>query len=550
MGHAGKRGQIKMKLNITDVFNTSNADTWESMGVSLPTFDYERVKKETAENPTWVHFGAGNIFRGFVARAYQNLLNSNEATTGIIAVETFDFEVIEKIYRPYDNLALVVLMNSDGTFDKTVVSSIVEGITTQRGNGDFDRLEKAFTNTSLQMASFTITEKGYALKDFSGNFFPFVIKDIENGPDSATHAMSVVTALLNKRFLTTGQPLALVSMDNCSHNGDKVKEAVITIATEWAARGFVSDDFVDYVKNPVKISYPLSMIDKITPRPAEIVQKALEKTGIEDMDVVVTSKNTYMAPFVNAEICEYLVIEDVFPNGRPALEKAGVLFCDRETVNKVETMKVTTCLNPLHTALAVTGCLFGYTLIADEMQDNLLTKLIHTIGYVEGLPVVVNPGVLEPKVFIDEVVGKRFTNPFIPDTPQRIATDTSQKVGIRFGTTIKSYASGNYTTALSTEELVGIPLAIAAWCRYLLGVDDTGNSFVLSSDPMMETLKETMNQIPFGSTEGSLRPILSNEAIFGIDLYSIGLGEKIEAMFYEMNAGVGAVRATLEKYLP
>jgi fructuronate reductase len=538
-----------MKLTQADVFKPSNQSTWLTAGVKLPEFDYDAIKKATEENPTWVHFGAGNIFRGFVARAYQELLNTQVASTGIIAVETFDFEVIEKIYKPYDNLALVVLMNSDGTFDKTVVASIVEGITTQRANGDFERLVRAFTNPSLQMASFTITEKGYALKDFSGNFFPFVIKDIENGPDSATHAMSVVTALLYQRFITSAQPLALVSMDNCSHNGDKVKEAVITIATEWSTRGFVSKAFVDYVTDPTKISYPLSMIDKITPRPAEVVQKELELSGIESMEVVITSKNTYMAPFVNAEICEYLVIEDDFPNGRPSLEKAGILFCDRDTVNKVETMKVTTCLNPLHTALAVTGCLLGYTLIADEMQDEELKKLVELIGYVEGLPVVINPGVLDPKVFIDEVVTKRFTNPFIPDTPQRIATDTSQKVGIRFGTTIKSYASNSYTTALTTEELVGIPLAIAAWCRYLIGMDDQGNPFTLSSDPMMDTLKETMNAIEFGSDEGSIRPILSNASIFGVDLYSVGLGEKIETMFFAMNAGIGGVRATLKAYL-
>ena len=61
-----------------------------------------------------------------------------------------------------------------------------------------------------------------------------------------------------------------------------------------------------------------------------------------------------------------MVIEDRFPNGRPPLEKAGVYMADRETVNNVEKMKVTTCLNPLHTALAVYGCLLGYDSIAAE----------------------------------------------------------------------------------------------------------------------------------------------------------------------------------------
>ena len=55
-------------------------------------------------------------------------------------------------------------------------------------------------------------------------------------------------------------------------------------------------------------------------------------------------------------------------------------------MNKTERMKVTTCLNPLHTALAVYGCLLGYTLIRDEMKDEDLVRLIRRLGYQEGLP--------------------------------------------------------------------------------------------------------------------------------------------------------------------
>jgi fructuronate reductase len=530
-----------MKLNINALENTSN---WVAMDVKLPTFDIKTVKENTLKSPQWVHFGAGNIFRGFVAKCHQQLLDKGLAKTGIIAVETFDYEVIEKVFDPSDNLALVVLMNSDGSFDKTVVASIVESMTSESKNKE--RLTEIFEAPSLQIASFTITEKGYALKDFSGNYYPFVQVDLDRGPDYATHAMSVVTSLLYKRYQKGAMPMALVSMDNCSNNGDKVKAAVIDIAKEWLNHGFVEAGFVDYVMDEQKITYPISMIDKITPRPSDIVKEALEKDGLEAMDVVITLKNTYMAPFVNAEISEYLVIEDKFPGGRPELEKAGVLFCDRATVNKVETMKVTTCLNPLHTALAVTGCLLGYKLIADEVKNPTLKKLIETIGYVEGLPVVIDPIILSPKAFIDEVVQARFANPFIPDTPQRIATDTSQKVGIRFGETIKSYVED---PSLDPSSLVGIPLAIASWCRYLMGIDDQGKTFELSSDPMLETLKETIDQIKIGDASADLSSILSNQEVFGLNLYEVGLGNKIETMFVSMLQGLGAVEKTLQDYL-
>lgn len=111
-----------------------------------------------------------------------------------------------------------------------------------------------------------------------------------------------------------------------------------------AEKGFVSEDFVQYVNDENTISFPWSMIDKITPRPADTVAESLKEAGVEDMDPVITSKRTYIAPFVNAEGPQYLVIEDRFPNGRPQLEKAGVYMTDRDTVNKVERMKVTTCL--------------------------------------------------------------------------------------------------------------------------------------------------------------------------------------------------------------
>ncbi len=533
-----------MQLNRNSLTNQSD---WEKIGIELPHFDFEQVARNTVTKPEWVHFGVGNIFRAFIANAHQKLLDNQKADTGIIAVESFDFEVIDKVYTPFDNLALLVLMNADGKFDKKVISSITEAITTRSERPEeYQRLIDIFENPSLQMVSFTITEKGYALTDASGNRFGVVEKDIENGLEHPLHTMSIITALAHRRFLKGRYPLTFVSMDNCSHNGDKLKNGVLTIAREWLKKGFVEQEFIDYLEDESKVTFPLTMIDKITPRPSETVKKTLEDLGLENMNIIVTSKSSYMAPFVNAEICEYLVIEDKFTNGRPPLEEAGVIFTDRESVNKVETMKVTTCLNPLHTALAVSGCLLGYTLIADEMKDPLLSKFIKTIGYEEGLKVVVDPKIISPKVFLDEVVNERFTNPYIPDTPARIATDTSQKVGIRYGETIKSYVKRN---DLDPSDLVAIPLAIATWCRYLIGIDDNGKEFELSPDPMLDFLRSILHGITLSDTASDVQSILSKETIFGINLYEAGLGEKIEQMFYEMLRGKGAVRQTLEKYL-
>ena len=472
------------------------------------------------------------------------------ARSGIIAAETFDYDIIEKIYEPHDSMTLMVALKPDGSTDKEVIASIAKGVPANSANADkWNQLKKCFESAELQMASFTITEKGYALTNIKGEMMPVVLADIEEGPDKARHAMSCVAAMLWVRFQAGAAPIAMVSMDNCSHNGEKLRSSVLTIAKGWAEKGFVTADFVAWVEDETKVSFPWSMIDKITPRPAEVIEKQLNEAGVEDMAPVITSKNTYIAPFVNAEIPQYLVVEDRFPNGRPALEKAGVYMTTRDIVNMTERMKVTTCLNPLHTALAVYGCLLGYESIAAEMKDEQLVKLVKTIGYVEGLPVVTDPGIISPKAFIDEVVEQRLPNPFIPDTPQRIATDTSQKIAIRFGETIKSYMADPKKDPAS---LNAIPLVLAGWLRYLKAVDDEGKEMTCSSDPMLAQMQADLADVKVGepeSVKGKLQGILSNPVIFGVNLYEAGLAEKVEALLAEELAGVGAVRATLKKYL-
>ena len=280
-----------------------------------------------------------------------------------------------------------------------------------------------------------------------------------------------------------------------------------------------------------------------------MVADALTEAGIEDMHITVMPNQSYTAAFVNTERPQYLAIEDRFPNGRPPLEKAGVYMTDRDTVNKTEKMKVMTCLNPLHTALAIYGCLLGYHTIAEEMQDADLKALVEKIGYTEGLPVVVDPGIIRPLDFIHEVIDQRLPNKFMPDTPQRIAMDTSQKMGIRYGETISSYLQRE---DLDVKSLTYIPLAIAGWLRYLLAVDDKGQAMECSSDPMLESLQKQLEGVKLGnpdSLKDQADAILSNKLIFGSDLMEIGLGEKIKADFRKMLEGPGAVRKTLDEFM-
>ena len=526
-------------------------DAFLAAGYHLPEFDYDTVHKNTVEHPHWIHFGAGNIFRAFQANVAQNLLNSGILDTGLIAAEGYDYEIIEKSYRPHDNLSILATLKADNTVEKTIVGSIMESlILDSKNEAEYARLREIFKNPSLQMASFTITEKGYATANAKGEFFPAVAADFEKGPEAPESYLGKVVSLLYTRYTHGALPIAMVSMDNCSHNGDKLYAAVNAFAKAWTDNGLVEAGFLGYVNDQTKVTFPWSMIDKTTPRPDAKVEAMLAEDHIGGLDAVVTSKNTYIAPFVNAEECEYLVIEDAFPNGKPALDKGGIIFTDRATVDKVEKMKVCTCLNPLHTALAIYGCLLGYTLISEEMKNPLLKNMVEVIGYKEGLPVVVNPGILDPKKFIDEVVNVRIPNPFLPDSPQRIATDTSQKLSIRFGETIKAYEA---SPDLHTEDLKLIPLVYAGWLRYLMGIDDEGREFTPSSDPLLEEARQYVAdyELSFSPKDLSkLDALLANEKIFGVNLHAIGMDTLVKQYFAELSSGVGAVAAALKKYVP
>ena len=525
-------------MKLTDLCSGNfNAGEWEAKGYQLPKFDLAAVRKKTHDEPTWVHFGGGNIFRAFPAAILNDALNTGKYDRGVIVAETFDFEVIDKAYTPYNNLSLLVSLQSSGTIEKKVIASVTEALKADYQFDDWNRLVEIFRKPSLQMISFTITEKGYSVAP----------ADLERGLKPVL-AMGKVTALLLERFLAGQLPLTVQSMDNCSHNGDKVKAGVFAYAEKWVKEGLAPQAFLDYLNDSSKITFPWSMIDKITPRPHQKVQEMLAADGFEDNNYIETEKHTFTAPFVNAEEVQYLVIEDNYTNSRPPLDLGGALYTTRETVDKVETMKVTTCLNPLHTAMSIYGCMLGYTLISAEMADDDIRAFIQKIGYMEAMPVVTDPGVLNPYEFIGAVINRRLPNPFMPDAPQRIAMDTSQKLPIRFGETIKKYVA----RGLDMTNLQLIPLTLAGYARYLKGIKDDGTPFEPSPDPMLAELQAIVAPLQVGKADqdySCLHDLYSRKDVFGVDLYEVGLGQQIEGMVKELFAGNGAVRATLHKYV-
>ena len=514
------------KLNLTRESLRRTSD-WPA-SYKLPGFDIEAMTQRTKDAPTWLHIGAGNIFRIFLAGLQQGLLEAGHVDTGIVVYESYDEGIIPASFTPYDNLTLAVSLGADGSVKKRVIASVADAF-----HSDLARLCEVIAQPSLQIISFTITEKGYA----ATNICP--------SPEKAVTAMEQVTAGLLTRYQVGWPPLALVAMDNFAENGTRVAEAVAAIAKKWRENEQAPAGFIEYVQAQ---SYPWTMIDKITPSPSPKVTEILASEGFISTEITQTAKHTTIAPFVNAESPQYLVIEDAFPNGRPPFEKTvgqGVYLTDRETVRKADQMKVCACLNPLHTILGVCGTLLGYPTIAACMQDKRLVALINHAAE-EAMPVVANPGIINPQDFLHEVVTKRFPNPFIPDTPARINMDASQKIPVRFGVTLSSRTAAG----LDVAGLSAIPRFIALWLRFRMGFDDTGATMPLSPDPKLPAAVLPLEGLVLGESAKTvdLQPILSDKSTFGVDLYAAGLVGKISGIFYELASQPGTVSRLLSEW--
>ena len=270
---------------------------WESKGYQLPRYDRKAMIETTKANPSWIHFGAGNIFRAFQANLAQELLNTGASDQGLIVAEGFDSEIIEKMYRPHDNYSILVTLKADGGVDKTVVGSIAESCILDSSNqAEYKRLREIFSKDSLQMVTFTITEKGYSLVDGKGELLPAVADDYQAGPGAPESYMGKVASLLYARYQSGARPIAMVSTDNCSHNGDKLYEAISAFAREWTKSGRAETGFYDYVNDKSKVSFPWSMIDKSRPGQTLLWRRSFERMTCPDSTRLSPAKTPGLLP--------------------------------------------------------------------------------------------------------------------------------------------------------------------------------------------------------------------------------------------------------------
>ena len=139
-----------MKLTLEGIKSTT---VFQKAGILLPGYDVAAVSKKAKQAPRWAHFGIGNIFRIFIGGIADGLLEAGVLDRGLTCIETFDYDVVDKIYTPYDNLGLSVILHADGTRTYKVLGSMAEAVKAQSSDpAHWARLKEVFRSKELQLS--------------------------------------------------------------------------------------------------------------------------------------------------------------------------------------------------------------------------------------------------------------------------------------------------------------------------------------------------------------------------------------------------------------
>ncbi|PWG00183.1 mannitol dehydrogenase family protein [Levilactobacillus bambusae] len=535
-------------VKLTDDYLRQPAD-FEDVGIFIPTFSQAQLSEKTKQTPQWIHVGPGNVFRGYHAALAQSLIEQGNLETGIIVMDTHDDSLIEKIYHPYSDRILQVLPTIEGTLTKTLLASVAGAYYVAPDRLEAWRtMQHYFQQPSLQVVTFTVTKDGYNLVDEQGEPYQTIQEDMVNGPDEPLSDMGRITALLYARYQAGRLPIALLSTDNFSQNGDRLKGSVLTIADSWETNRVIEPGFSEYLTDSACVSFPISTIDRTTLAPSHEVAAKLQEQGFSDTTMLERPGHSAVAPFVNTEVAHYLVVEDNFPNGRPPFEQVGVIMTDRTTVNQVDESKVTTTLWPILDTLAIYGKLLGFETLAEAIQHPELSQLVKNVGQ-ESVAVAEPIEAVDEEAYLAELISSRLPNPYLSATTQYMAKRLSTHLATNFGVTVSRYDARDN---VAPQQLTHISLVIATWIRYLMGINDEGRPFNPSPDDRWNECHAYVADIQLGEetdVHAHLEPLLSDRTLFGQNLYGVGIGEQIEADFKAEIAGVGAIKATLSAIL-
>jgi fructuronate reductase len=458
-----------------------------------------------------VHISLGAFHRSHQAVYTDSILAKDGGNWGICGIGAMpsDKKLLADL-KAQDHL-YTVLMRGAETNEARIVGSLRETMLMPENPG---AVIARLMDPSVKILSLTITEKGYCHDPQTGLLnpsHPLIAHDLLN-PDQPQSAIGLIVAALKARKEKGMAPFTVMSCDNLPHNGKKAA----SIVTAYAK--CLDEKLAVWIEQ--NVAFPNTMVDRITPVTTEDDKLALEKEfGYRDEGLVVCE------PFLQ------WVLEDHFPQGRPAWEKVGAQFV--KDVSPYELAKIR-LLNVPHTIFAYPAYLMGFEWVSDGASDPLLANYVRKVMDDEITPTLPPAPGIELEKYKTTII-ERFANPAIKDTWARICSDGSQKIANQLVPIARErFAKG--------QDANGLALLLGIWFRYLTGKMDNGSSYKID-DPMADRLQK----IALSAGTDPV-PFLAVKEIFGDDiLQHTAFIEEIRAVLAQTTKE-GVAKVIAERY--
>lgn len=445
--------------------------------IILPAYDRAALK------PGIVHLGIGAFHRAHQAFYTEAVLNKFGGDWGIVGSSLRSASVRDQLV-PQDCLYTLVERSGDGE-KLQIIGAVLDTLV---GPENPAALVAQMAASSIKIVSLTITEKGYCHDPATGNLnpaHPDIIHDLEH-LDRPVSAIGFLVAALKQRFDQQQKAFTLLSCDNLPNNGEVLEKVV----TQFAAK--ISPEFSAWIKT--NATFPCTMIDRIVPATTDDDRRDIEgRLGVRDEGMVVCE------PFTQ------WVVEDKFADGRPEWDKVGVLLV--EDVRVFEKIKLR-LLNGAHSTMAYTGYLSGFQYISEVMEQPAFVNLVKTYMAREAGETVVAPAGFDIEAYKQQL-RERFSNKALKHRTWQIAMDGSQKLPQRLLETLREQLAGNGHIDI-------LCLGVAAWIRYVSGVDEKGAAIEVS-DPLAKELRAACDAHQ-GNPAGMVKAVVGIQKVFGTDL--------------------------------
>ncbi len=455
-----------------------------------------------------VHLGLGAFFRAHGAIYIEEAMAASGGNWGILGVSLQRPDIRDAL-QPQDGLYTALELGPQGETTRIVTS--VTGVLV--APEDPQAVLDAMADPGVRIVSLTVTEKGYCHEPATGRLdanHPDVTHDLTNPlPRSA---IGFLVRALDRRRLAGLRPFTVLTCDNLPGNGHLLRGLVLDFARR------IDRALARWIE--VEVRFPATMVDRIVPATTpDVIARVATLTGQADR-----------AP-VQHEPFRQWVVEDSFVDGhRPDLAAVGVELVADVTAH--ENMKLR-MLNGTHSSLAYLGYLAGHETIADTVADPVFARFVSNLWTREIIPAIEAPTGVSLQDYVDRLL-ERYRNPGIRHRTWQIAMDGSQKLPQRIlGTLAENHSAG--------RESPGLILAVAAWMRYVGGLDERGQPIDVR-DPMSARLRAA--HASHDTPEGLVAALLGVREIFP-EALSHALAPKITTA-YKALISKGA-RRTIEE---